>query len=396
MIWTTKENNFLKELYPEGSKEIILSKINRPWPRIIAQACKLHIKRNIRSDSWTSIEKLLLQKIYENNTKEFIIKTFKKTDFNRSWQSIRKTAISLKLKRNPEITKQEMIEGGKNAPTPSNIILWTEEDDNKFHSIYANGTQKEIMVAFPNRTWKAIREQANGIGLSRNKETISKDRALHLKENFGVTSNFQLKSVREKSRLTNIEKRGVEYALQSPEVRALIKKTVQERYGVDNVFQAEKFKEKAKQSLYNRGTQKCSRQQKHIANLLNGEINYPIGNCNVDVLLENSIICEYDGGGHDLTVKLGTISKKDFIKKERRREIFLKLKGFQTIKIISKNDLLPSDTVLLKMISEGIEYLKTGHSWISFDIDKGTVKCIQYSRKYSFEKLRRLRKGKYE
>ena len=248
MNWTIEENNIIKELYPESSKELILSKINRSWKNIITQACKLGIKRIKRSDSFTLKEEQLLKEIFEHNTKKHIIEKFKEAGFKRSAASIFLNARRLGLKRDPEFIKQDMVEGGKNAPTPLNIILWTEKDDNKLLSIYPNGNQEEIMATFPGRTWKAIREHTIRLGLSRSKEKIDEDRAKHLKENLGVTSTWQLEKVKEKSRQTNLEKRGVEYALQSPEVRTLIKKTVQKEYGVDNVFQSEEIKERIKET----------------------------------------------------------------------------------------------------------------------------------------------------
>ena len=167
MAWTSEENNFLKELYPEGSKETVLSKINRPWSSIITQASKLGIKRIKRSDSFTLKEEQLLKEIFEHNTKKHIIEKFKEAGFKRSTASIFLNARRLGLKRDPEIVKQDMIEGGKNAPAPSNLILWTEEDDNKLRLIYPNGNQEEIMAVFPGRTWRAIREHTLRLGLSR-------------------------------------------------------------------------------------------------------------------------------------------------------------------------------------------------------------------------------------
>ena len=525
MAFTLEENNFIRQFYPNDSKETIMAKIHRPWQSIITQACKLGIKRNIRSDSFTLKEEQLLKDIFEHNTKKYIIEKFKEAGFKRSAASIFLNARRLGLKRDPELIKQDMIEGGKKAPTPSNIILWTENEDNKLRAVYPNGNKEEIMKMFPGRTWKAIREHCIRLGLSRSKEKIDEDRAKHLKENLGVTSTWQLEKVKEKSRQTNLERRGVEYPTQSPEVWDKIQKKVQKKYGVNNVFQSEEIKKraretnlknlgvenpnqspivrartratnqkrygvdntfqiidrvqqgmlkkygeksplkvpeikaqqqatnierygaptpaqnedvqkkieltnidrygtpsplqneeikqritetnikrygvdnplksseiqnKARQSLYNHGTQKCSKQQAYIAKLLNGKINYPVGNCNVDILLEENIICEYDGGGHDLTIKLGSISEKEFIEQERRREIFLKLKGFSTIRIISKDDLLPSDEVLLRIISEGTKYLKTGHSWINFDIDQKKIICSKFNTYYNFGVLRKI------
>jgi hypothetical protein len=123
---------------------------------------------------------------------------------------------------------------------------------------------------------------------------------------------------------------------------------------------------------------------------LNGKINYPIGNCNVDILLEDKIVCEYDGGGHNLGLKLHTISEEESISMERRRNLFLKSEGYSIIRIISEGDLLPEDAVIVKMIEEAKTYLKTGHSWIEFNIGKRTIKCKKFQSEYEFGKLRKI------
>jgi hypothetical protein len=99
----------------------------------------------------------------------------------------------------------------------------------------------------------------------------------------------------------------------------------------------------------------------------------------------------YDGGGHDISMKVkGGLTQEEFIKSERKRELFIKSRGFSIIRIISKDDLLPKDEIILKMISEAKEYLKTGHSWITFDIDNKKVICSQSQSDYNFGELRKL------
>jgi very-short-patch-repair endonuclease len=478
----------------------------------------------MRKDSFSESEKILLKSIFSDNTKEFIISEFNKFGFHHSWQSLRLNAKKLNLVRNPEIIKKEMIEGGK---TSKKFIedVWTDQEDSILKKYYPNNLQSEIEKKLPGRTFRSIRGRALSLGLSRNKEVIDQDRAIHLKENYGVDSNWQLEYVKKKSRQTNIEKRGVEYPTQCPEVKQKIKQTVQEKYGVDNVFQSNEIKEKiietnlknlgvenpqqspiikektkntnlnrygienpfqlvdrvqagmvkkygvtsplqnadikaqqqttnierygvpspaqneliqkkieetnlikygtkspfgndgikqkiidtnmgkygvpnplkleiiqnkAKEALYKYGTQKCSKQQFYIAQLLKGKINFPVGNCNVDILLDNKIICEYDGGGHNLGVKIGCTTVEESVNNERKRDIFLKSKGFKIIRIISNEDLIPTDPILQKMILEGKNYLNKGHSWITYDIDKKLVNSSQFNLNYDFGKLRKI------
>lgn len=203
-------------------------------------------KYKVRKDSYKSEEITLLIEIYVDNTKEYIKGAFEQRGFIRSWASIYHTAKLLGLKRNPDIIKQEMIDSGSKAPTPKNILLWTEKENDALRQNYPNNSRETILPLFPNRTWKAIREHCTQLGLQRSNEEIVKDRKKCFKENLGVESSWQLPGVREKSRQTNLARRGVEYPTQSAEVRAKGKKTVQERYNVDNVFQAEEIKQKIK------------------------------------------------------------------------------------------------------------------------------------------------------
>jgi hypothetical protein len=118
--WTPKEDSFLKEIYENNSKRVILSKIERPWLAICTRARILDLHRNskivnedkkirgIRSDAWTAEEEDLLSKLYPTCTKEFIWSKIK-----RPWRGIWTRAHAHGLKRDPEILRQEMIEGGK-------------------------------------------------------------------------------------------------------------------------------------------------------------------------------------------------------------------------------------------------------------------------------------------
>lgn len=368
------------------TKKIILKALHKSW-----NSKNKKIKGR-RKDSCTEEEKQLLYNIFEHNPKKYIIEKF--AEFNRSPASIFRFAKQLGLKRDPELIKQDMVEGGRNAPAREDF--WTSEEDNLLKKIYENNS-KEFLLSKFNKTWRAIREHARILGLLRNRTFVNKDIVDHnkitTKERYGVEYSTQLPSMQEKSRQTNLKKRGVEYPTQSAEVREKMKKTIQEKYGVDNVFQSEDIQQKAHNSFYKNSSQKCSKQQTYIANLIQGKINFPIGTLNVDILLENKIVCEYNGGGHFLQVKLKCISQKEFDNQERKRDIFLKTKGYSIIKIISRNDLLPNDSTLLKMIEEGKNYLKTGHSWIEFDIDKKQIRCKVFCLVYNFGHLRKILKS---
>ena len=69
-----------------------------------------------------------------------------------------------------------------------------------------------------------------------------------LQEKYGVDNVYQLESVKNKIRSTNLEKLGVEMPIQSKAVREKAKQTCLEKYGVENVSQSEYCKEKIKKT----------------------------------------------------------------------------------------------------------------------------------------------------
>jgi hypothetical protein len=70
-------------------------------------------------------------------------------------------------------------------------------------------------------------------------------------ERYGVEYTLQSEEVREKSRATNLERFGVEYPGQSEEVKEKIKATNLERYGVEHVLQNLEIMEKQQKNSFN-------------------------------------------------------------------------------------------------------------------------------------------------
>ena len=135
-------------------------------------------------------------------------------------------------------------------------------------------------------------------------------------------------------------------------------------------------------------------QQIYLCNLLKGKLNYPVSRCSVDIGFPNeNIYIEYDGGGHDLSVKFNILTEKDFDIKELKRYFLLKSKGWKKIRIISIEDYLPQDEVILQMVQFAKEYLNEGHSWITFDINNNIIECSQFKIKCNFGKLRKIKKS---
>lgn len=106
----------------------------------------------------------------------------------------------------------------------------------------------------------------------------------------------------------------------------------------------------------------ASSQQKHIAKLLNGDLNYRISNYFLDIYLKRESICiEYDGSGHDLSILFGSKTEEEFIKDEKVREDDIISHGIKIIRLISKKDKLPDDTEILKIIDECKDKLLTNN-----------------------------------
>jgi hypothetical protein len=146
---------------------------------------------------------------------------------------------------------------------------------------------------------------------------------------------------------------------------------------------------KRRQTMYNNQTAPVSMQQRHIANLLSGKINYPVFTSSLDVaFLEDKFYIEYNGSGHWLAIHFGQKTKEEFEVYERERRYALRRRGWKEIAITSRKDCLPSDNKIIEMISYAKKYFQSGHSWIEFDIDSGDVKCSQYQIGYDYGDLK--------
>ena len=197
---------------------------------------------------------------------------------------------------------------------------------------------------------------------------------------YGVSHPSKLKEVQEKIKQTCLKKYGTESPLQNENIKLKISNTLYERYGAYYPMQIDLGKEKAVQSLYESNGVRTSKQQRYLHKLYGGELNYPISYFSADICLhDEKIIIEYNGGGHDLQVKTGRITQEEFDKKEIIRQSVLKRQGYKTITIISSKDLLPTDTILLQMLTQARTYFNsTPHTWCTFDIDNSTIRNAEH------------------
>ena len=193
------------------------------------------------------------------------------------------------------------------------------------------------------------------------------------------------------------ENTGYYYPSQSPQMKEKTINTLMKHYGVDSPAKSPKVREKMAKTLYLNSSQKASTQQRYICNLYQGILNYPIKHYNVDTYLpEDNLTIEYDGGFHLGNVITGRETEEEHNRKEIIRDKTIKHEGYSQMRIISSKDLLPSDQILLQMLSDARQYFSDypNHSWIEFNIDYSIVRNAEYKNSipYDFGELRRISK----
>lgn len=217
------------------------------------------------------------------------------------------------------------------------------------------------------------------------------------KDKYNVENPSQIDYIKEKRKITFIEKFGCENPSQNEEIKQKKIQTCLKNYGVNNPTQCPEIVDKVRiaflQTMDKNNLIAYSKNQKYLNELLKGNLNYLFDRSFLDIAFPNEMIyLEYDGSGHDLSVRLNTISKEDFKSKEQRRYYSLKNRGWKMIRIISLKDKLPYDFKLIEMITYAKEYLNLGRSWIKFDIDNSKVINSQGEFDYDFGKLRKIKK----
>jgi hypothetical protein len=211
----------------------------------------------------------------------------------------------------------------------------------------------------------------------------------------------QTDEYKERFKNTNLNKYGVENPFQLDTVKQRIIEFNRETYGADHPMKVESIKEDRVRKMvitkYRNGTMQTSRQQEYLYLLYGGELNYPVDKCSLDIAFPNEMVyCEYDGSGHALSVQFGDITEEEFERKEMQRKYFIKNLGWKEIRIISTNDYLPSDEILLHMYDIALEYLNSGHSWIKFDIDNDKIINSQFECDYDYGVLRKIKEEDLE
>ena len=180
-----------------------------------------------------------------------------------------------------------------------------------------------------------------------------------IKEKYGVEYGSQIEGFKEKTKNTYKERYGVEHPLQLQRFRQKAKQTCLKKYGVESYSKTKKFKDKAKTTFSVSGIVISSKAQRYICEILGGELNAFYHGYYLDILYEKWLDIEYDGSGHDLRVKRGTCTQKEFNAQERKRYAAIHNYGCKTLTIKGNSkDLLPKDEELIQILHKAIEFLR--------------------------------------
>ena len=206
-------------------------------------------------------------------------------------------------------------------------------------------------------------------------------------ERYGCENIFQVKEFQQKQKQTCLLKYGCENPFQCEEVKQKSRESLIKKYGADHPMKVKEISElvlnKSNATKCYNGTQKCSKEQEYIAKLYELPTNIPVSGYCLDMFSEkDNIYIEYNGGGHNLCVKIGSVTEEEFKKREIIRYKILKKSGLKGIFINSKNDILPSDSVLKGIKELSFELLNHYNiNWISFDLNENKI----YIKNHFFE-----------
>lgn len=184
-------------------------------------------------------------------------------------------------------------------------------------------------------------------------------------ERYGKEYSTQTNSMKVKSKQTCLKKYGVDNASKAKSVKEKIETVCLEKYGVKNIMELEYFRNKILESFVKNGTAPTSSLQIKVSNTVK-EIygtdkvkdNVPCGSCLLDIELSyNSykIDIEYDG----------YYWHKNRTVQDRKRDEYIKSKGYKILRIRSNKELPTKEQII-----EKIDYLvKDNHSFSCLDLD---------------------------
>lgn len=214
---------------------------------------------------------------------------------------------------------------------------------------------------------------------------------------YGVENPSQTPEAIQKIENVFLQKYGVKNIMFLPETFDKILATTEERYGYKYILGTNYGRERFSKTMYSNSTSPCSSQQKHIWNILGGELNYPISGRNVDIaFLDEKIYLECDFSGHWMNIHRNKISETKFYANQISRTKQLLDCGWKEFRIISRNDNIPTTEVLFWIKNHAFDYLKSGRHFINYDLDNGTIKTSSYEYQHDFGELKKFTNKDYK
>lgn len=200
-------------------------------------------------------------------------------------------------------------------------------------------------------------------------------------ERYGCTCAMRDDKIQKSIQKNSMEKYGTPYPFLSEQSIKKAYKTKLERYGTVFPLQNKEIWEKCNKTMANRSGYKAittSKNQNKLHKLYGGELNFPIAGKFVDMLLDNSICFEYDGGGHRLRVLKGKMSDDDFDEYQRVRDALLISLGYKIFRLIAIKDKLFSDIEMLNIKESAIKILlNTTDNIYVYDIENKSEKSYR-------------------
>lgn len=169
---------------------------------------------------------------------------------------------------------------------------------------------------------------------------------------------------------SSLRKYGNKCSLRNPEIERKMIENNNKKFGCDFPLQNKEIWEKTHSSyLQNHSGDEVltSKNQSIIAKLYDAKLNVPIGIYFADMLLNDNIIIEYDGTGHDLNVRLGGISQEELVQKENKRNKYMLSMGYKVARIVHNKEILPNRDVLLKLKDKILYDLSEKH-FVIYDL----------------------------
>lgn len=179
-----------------------------------------------------------------------------------------------------------------------------------------------------------------------------------MQEKYGVDNSSQMEGIVEKIIATNQEKYGCDWQMQSPEIMQKSYQTTLERYGAERPLQHHTFLAKAMSTKCKNGTNPTSKPQKELGKILKNIY----GNCDLEVPCDKcSLDCVVCVEGFYIDVEYDGAYWHQDKQKDRRRDNFVKTQGYKIFRIRGdKKDNLPSE----EQIKEKISQLLIGYNFV--------------------------------